>query len=543
MKKILVSIIAIFALCTGVYAQNVQIEKDYLTEEYTISGTADGTQYRKTISIVISKMDASALTPTVLTTCEADNSGSFSYSFFMPGDAVKSDYKLVVQSYDASAMNEQFYYSALADKNIILNGPAAITLNNAASFGDFSALIKDKDLCLKAPKSITLAPAEYEDVYRYIYDNRPSGGYANMQEFYQAYYEALSVKCVNTATESQMDAVIKEYDRFLKLQSQTGYPLYNSLTNKAEVTKRMTGKNYADLTALRKGFNENTFLSAIYSVNSYGEVSTLIESYKAIIPFDLRYYYGTNVNVQCSAIANTYFANMTELEQKIKSVYDSQGLQNSPAGGGGGGGSSSGGGGNSFGIPVVNTQSAPVLKEEFFDVPNTFWAYNAITDLCRKKVVSGYGDGTFKPDANITREEFVALVIKAFNISLSSGNSEFSDVPEDHWATQYIKTAVDNGIVSGIGNNMFGTGNKITREDMCVIIYNCIKSLNIGIGDMGAVTFTDEDSIADYAKEAVSKLQRARIVNGMENGEFMPKGFATRAQAAQIIYNILNGGI
>ena len=85
---------------------------------------------------------------------------------------------------------------------------------------------------------------------------------------------------------------------------------------------------------------------------------------------------------------------------------------------------------------------------------------------------------------------------------------------------------------------MFGTGAFITREDMAVIIYNCAKLKGITLKE-GSLTVSDKNNISDYAKISVSALLNSGIVNGTGSGEFNPKGFATRAEAAKMIYMLL----
>lgn len=172
----------------------------------------------------------------------------------------------------------------------------------------------------------------------------------------------------------------------------------------------------------------------------------------------------------------------------------------------------------------------------FTDMNEAEWARESVEFLTKKGIVSGYGDGTFCPNAELKREEFVKIVISAFYPDTQGfkASSGFSDLKNDAWYSIYINIAVNNEIIKGISETEFGIGKSITREDMAVIICRVI-----GIEDVLDNDFSDGDTISDYAKSAVSYLASKGIVNGYENGNFEPKTPATRAMVAKIIYDIL----
>ena len=102
-----------------------------------------------------------------------------------------------------------------------------------------------------------------------------------------------------------------------------------------------------------------------------------------------------------------------------------------------------------------------------------------------------------------------------------------------------MNIAALNGIVQGIGNNCFGSRNTITRQDMCVMLYNALRQRKPDLtGD--ELVFEDSGLIAEYAKPAVAALYKMGAVNGVSSTEFEPEGYATRAQAAKIIYSVLD---
>ena len=161
------------------------------------------------------------------------------------------------------------------------------------------------------------------------------------------------------------------------------------------------------------------------------------------------------------------------------------------------------------------------------------WAEGNINKLVNAGAVSGYPDGTLKPDNTITRAEFATILVKAFNLEAKSGKV-FSDT-SGHWAKDSISTAAAHGIVSGYSASNFGPNNLITREQMAVMIS---KAANLSGGD--GKTFADNNQIADWAKVAVTAASGKNIISGYPDNTFRPQANATRAEAVTVIVKALN---
>jgi peptide/nickel transport system substrate-binding protein len=92
----------------------------------------------------------------------------------------------------------------------------------------------------------------------------------------------------------------------------------------------------------------------------------------------------------------------------------------------------------------------------FKDVPASLWASDEINALAAKKVIGGYADGTFKPQANVSREEFAKMIVIAKGLTLvKPAKATFSDVPSSRWSFAYVEAAAKAGYVSGIGGGKF----------------------------------------------------------------------------------------
>ena len=170
----------------------------------------------------------------------------------------------------------------------------------------------------------------------------------------------------------------------------------------------------------------------------------------------------------------------------------------------------------------------PVLKDI-----NGHWAQASINQLVNAGAVSGYPDGTFQPDNTITRAEFAAILVKAFNLEPRSGQV-FSDT-SGHWAQDSIQTAFAHGIVSGYDATTFGPDNLITREQMAVMIS---QAANLSSGE--GKTFADSSQIAAWAKAAVAAASGKNIISGYPDNTFRPQANATRAEAVTVIIKALH---
>ncbi|NLB89055.1 MAG: S-layer homology domain-containing protein, partial [Syntrophomonadaceae bacterium] len=177
-----------------------------------------------------------------------------------------------------------------------------------------------------------------------------------------------------------------------------------------------------------------------------------------------------------------------------------------------------------FALSIVN----PVAYAKVDDITG-HWAEKPIREMMNQGIISGYPDGSFKPDEKITRAEFAALVVKGFKLSGKSGKV-FADTA-DHWAKDFIATANAYGIVNGYSNSNFGPNDPITREQMAVMI---IKA--VGLTDTGSArTFADSQNISSWAREAVAIATGNNIMTGYPDFTFKPQGNATRAEAAVVL--------
>ena len=206
-------------------------------------------------------------------------------------------------------------------------------------------------------------------------------------------------------------------------------------------------------------------------------------------------------------------------------------------------GSTGGGGDGGGGTPTTPTEpetpDASENSEHFTDLGAHGWAKDAINALAEDGIIKGTSETTFSPGNNITRADFALLLVRAFGLS-SDDTENFADVSESDYFAKELAIARNTGIVNGIGENKYAPRNTITRQDMMVIVYRAIKGLDaiVGRADPGAPDYPDFDFVSDYAKEAVSTLVGAGLVNG-KNGEIAPTDYTIRAEVAVLLKRIL----
>ncbi|MEC0089010.1 S-layer homology domain-containing protein [Paenibacillus macquariensis] len=158
------------------------------------------------------------------------------------------------------------------------------------------------------------------------------------------------------------------------------------------------------------------------------------------------------------------------------------------------------------------------------------WAEGVITSWNERDLVSGYEDGTFRPEDKVNREEFTALVNRSFGL-MGAQTVGFADVKQTDWSYEDIGVAKKAGYVSGYPDGTFRPKNEMTRQEVAVIIANLLD-----LNQSGTVeSLADGKGIAAWSKRAISAVIDNEIMAGYPNGTFGPVRSTTRAEAIAII--------
>ena len=165
------------------------------------------------------------------------------------------------------------------------------------------------------------------------------------------------------------------------------------------------------------------------------------------------------------------------------------------------------------------------------------WAKNWIINAVNSGFVSGYEDGTFKPDRTITRAEFSKMLNGAMKIETIEQLS-FTDVNDKDWFYKEVQKSVAAGFFTGYENNTFRPNNPIKREEAAKVVSGCITTGNID-GE-GATRLSDYNSIQDWAKQSVNTVYNKGYILGYPEKTYLPAKALSRAEAVKIIYEIID---
>jgi hypothetical protein len=192
-----------------------------------------------------------------------------------------------------------------------------------------------------------------------------------------------------------------------------------------------------------------------------------------------------------------------------------------------------------FAVMAVPNAPGVAPSVTFSDVASSCWCYTAISSLSSQGIVSGYPDGSFKPDASITRAEFAAMLVKALRLSTYGTTDSFTDVNTESWYYGSANAAAAAGLVSGTGDNRFEPNALITREQMAVMVAKALGAKAPTASGTELNAFSDKSTVSSWAVVGMEEAVKAGIVSGMPDGTLAPRANATRAQAAAMIYKLL----
>lgn len=280
-----------------------------------------------------------------------------------------------------------------------------------------------------------------------------------------------------------------------------------------------------------KEIAEKTALKVIENADGFGDIKECLKENAELLEINEK----KITDAFCKSIVGKTYAsiaatNIDNFKEKPSSI----------------GGGTNGGGGISF--PDLSVQKPESETPEqiesvsaaFNDMAEFDWAQEAVNALYAEGVINGKADGVFAPADNVLREEFAKIVLEAVKFEKLAGDVSFDDVTSNDWYSDFVTQAYLCGIIKGESETTFGSGKNITRQDMAVMCYNAlVKKGVLHETSVGELEYADSDDISDYAKIAVGELSTVGILNGDDNNTFKPFDFATRAEAAQMMYKAM----
>lgn len=174
------------------------------------------------------------------------------------------------------------------------------------------------------------------------------------------------------------------------------------------------------------------------------------------------------------------------------------------------------------------------------------WAKPSVEQMATKRIVNGVSNTAYAPDRAITRAEFTALLVRALGIRTeadAAGNA-FEDVAASAWYAAAVEAGLRSGLVSGIGGTRFAPEERITREQMAVMLANAralATERAAGAGQTANLPsgFSDAAEVSPWARAAVAEAVAAGIIQGMTPDRLAPAASATRAQAAVMLKRLM----
>lgn len=206
----------------------------------------------------------------------------------------------------------------------------------------------------------------------------------------------------------------------------------------------------------------------------------------------------------------------------------------------------SGGGGTYTPGPITPTPPPPLPPiiipkpvPTFTDITGHWAGYN-IRILASMGIIAGYPDGTFKPNANTTRAEFVAMLVRALGLEQDAAAANaFKDAAKVNWARGAIGAAYKAGLIVGYADGTFEASQQITKAEVAVILSRVIYKSLMPVTLTDAADFADVATIPVWAKDAVRTAARGGLVRGYPGNTFRAGNVTTRGEVATMLYRLV----
>ena len=176
------------------------------------------------------------------------------------------------------------------------------------------------------------------------------------------------------------------------------------------------------------------------------------------------------------------------------------------------------------------------LENQFEDVKSEEWYYEPVKYVTTKGLFKGVSDNEFAPNVTMNRAMLVTVLYRLDGEKATKYENKFNDLENGAYYENAVNWATENKIVSGVSEKEFAPSNKITREQLVVMLYRFAKLNGKNVNQKADLTpYEDFDEISEYAKEATAWAVKSGYLNGRSETVLAPKGTATRAEVATIL--------
>jgi len=469
---------------------------------------------------------------------ETDDDGAYAGKFTLPATAPAGEYTV----YDNRGDFTTFYYADEAEIS------ECITEVTNASESTIESVL-EKYTYTKKILGLNLSGdyADYKScanklMVGLIKENQPES-ISDIQDSFEKSLEAAKLSVGEKVTVSDV-----LQDNMLGIEIEEDL----NLSDVADVFMKIRKENVERIEDISKTVREACAIVAV-NTSTKGELTQVFEKYNDVLELPLTGKYEKLDKVDVNKhLYHRDFDSVkkiqTAFDKALDEVWDKKSNSSSSKG-------STGTGGSTISKIEITTQpenntdikqpESDIFDESmiyFTDLDSCVWAQDSINELASKGIVNGVADKIFDPDRDVTREEYLKMLLSAFGIEPSAEKCDFEDVDNAAWYAPYISAATEIGIVKGIDDKNFGVGDAISRQQMAVMTVRMLeysqKTLNATV-----LPFTDSELIADYAVNAVAKMVNHGIIKGMDDGSFAPLDNLTRAQAAIVISLSMKAGV
>ena len=193
-------------------------------------------------------------------------------------------------------------------------------------------------------------------------------------------------------------------------------------------------------------------------------------------------------------------------------------------------------------LPLTASESKPIPNQLYSDVQIGAWYYEAVQRVSECGLIIGTGESMFSPNMGMTRSMLVTVISRLGNANVSGyETSPYQDVDIGAWYGKQVAWAAESGVIGFIDADVFNPHQDATREEIALMIYNYLIWTGLEPPDLTAFdVFADDADISERAKPAVYTLREYGVMQGDNTTRFNPEDTATRAEVAQIFYNILS---
>lgn len=560
-KKVLSALVAISLILTyGTIAfadsdMSVTAILDISSGKVSLSGYADSL-----VSITVAESDVTfenymtELDKCIFFGFVSPEDGQFRQSFQVPSSAPGGKYVVYVSS-DSDDAQTSFMKPGDVSEDVL-------DLVNTAADGEELKSVAEAN---SDPLGIDKDHPQYTDVSAYAYDIIFASGkdYESSGEFYEDYNAAYAISLIAQGADAK-DA-LKQNAVHLGISYSADFENDDRLDDdiKLELLSLIQGKDWEDMmkasddiaSVFGEEFKNLKAVASVRMCDTRVQLQSVIEEdFKEEFSFvkeNSKYKKLKNADkvyeemIKSSKNSKTPEDVKKLFESAVSKVYKSENSDTSSGGGGGGGGNfgyeekPTVGISSSYGNDEDKTAEDKENVSAFSDVEKNYWGYEAIDTLTKKGIIKGYEDSSFRPEGLITRAEFAKLMVSLCedaNVTFENEALVFDDVNSYEWYYDSVQKASGLGIIKGADGKV-NPQSVITRQDAALMIHRVLSLMGKSV--QGSKEFSDSENISDYAKDAVLSLASEGYINGVGNGSFAPLSNLTRAQAAQIIYNVI----